>query len=136
MSDLIRNDFSGFDNTIKPESVLEASLKSQCIGTDFQTMLEDQLKKNSSESDSSEVQFSKHAQQRVEQRGIEITDSFMNDLSMAVSKARAKGSQDMVVIDKNGAFIINVPNNIVITAISGEELKENIFTNIDSAVII
>lgn len=136
MSDLINNQFSGYDSTIKqPASVLEASLRSQSLGSDFQTMLENQLRINESES-SDGIQFSKHAKQRVEQRGIEITDAFLDDLNAAVSKAREKGSKDMVVIDKNGAFIVNVPNSIVVTAISGDELKENVFTNIDSAVVI
>jgi flagellar operon protein len=86
--------------------------------------------------EASEVQFSKHAQQRVEQRGIEITDNLINELNTAVSMARSKGSKDLVVIDGNGAFIVNVPNKVVVTAISGEEMKDNVFTNIDSAVII
>ncbi|MGN1350218.1 MAG: TIGR02530 family flagellar biosynthesis protein [Anaerovoracaceae bacterium] len=137
MSDLLRNSFSniGERNTIRPGSVAEASLRSQSIGTDFQSMLQDQLSRNAAESQEA-VQFSKHARQRVEQRGIELTDSFLKDLSTAVAKGREKGSKDMVVIDRNGAFIVNVPNNIVVTAISGEEMKENVFTNIDSAVII
>ena len=137
MSDFINRNFSDINdrNVIKPGSVLEASLRSQSIGTDFQSMLQDQLNKNAAGTDET-IQFSKHAMQRVEQRGIEITDSFMNDLNTAVSKARDKGAKDMVVIDQNGAFIVNVPNNIVVTAISGSEMKENVFTNIDSAVII
>jgi len=137
MSDLLNSSFTNINerNTIKPGSVLEASLRSQSIGTDFQSMLHEQLSKNASASEE-KVQFSKHAKQRVEQRGIEITDSFMDSLSMAVSKAREKGSKDMVVIDSSGAFIVNVPNNIVVTAINSDEMKENVFTNIDSAVII
>lgn len=137
MSDLLNSSFTNINdrNTIKPGSVLEASLRSQTIGTDFQSMLHEQLSKNASASDQ-KVQFSKHAQQRVEQRGIEITDRFMDGLNMAVAKAREKGSKDMVVIDSSGAFIVNVPNNIVVTAINSDEMKENVFTNIDSAVII
>ena len=134
--DLIKG-FTGYNTTITPGSVLEASLKSQSIGTDFQSMLEQQLKSNAGKgAKADEVQFSKHARQRVEQRGIELTDAFMNDLNSAISKAREKGSKDVVVIDSTGAFIVNVPNNIVVTAISGEEMKDNVFTNIDSAVIL
>ncbi len=96
----------------------------------------DMLKKQIAESQDGGLQFSKHAQQRVEQRGIEITDDLLKDLNSAVSRARDKGSKDVVVIDKNGAFIVNVPNNTVITAMSDSEMRENIFTNIDSAVIV
>ena len=82
------------------------------------------------------VQFSKHAAQRVQQRGIEMTDSLLNNLNRAVKKAQEKGAKDVVVIGESGAFIVNVPNNIVVTTMSGAEMKENIFTNIDGAVII
>lgn len=82
------------------------------------------------------VQFSKHAAQRVQQRGIEMTDGLMNDLNQAIQKAREKGAKDVVVIGEKGAFIVNVPNNVVVTTMSGTEMKENIFTNIDSAVLI
>lgn len=82
------------------------------------------------------VQFSKHAAQRVQERGIEMTDGLMRDLNNAVEKARAKGAKDVVIIGDNGAFIVNVPNNVVITTMAGTEMKENIFTNIDSAVLM
>lgn len=99
-------------------------------GADFGTLLKEQLSKNSP------VQFSKHAQERVQQRGIQLTPALMENLNSAVSKARDKGAKDVVVIDTNKAFIVNVPNNMVVTTISGNEMKENVFTNIDSAVII
>ena len=82
------------------------------------------------------VQFSKHAAQRVRERGIEMTDSLLNNLNRAVKKAQEKGAKDVVVIGESGAFIVNVPNNIVVTTMSGAEMKENIFTNIDSAVLM
>ena len=65
-----------------------------------------------------------------------MTDSLLTDLNQAVAKAQEKGAKDVVVIGKSGAFIVNVPNNIVVTTMSGAEMKENIFTNIDSAVLI
>ncbi len=99
-------------------------------GPDFGTLLKEQLHKNSP------VEFSKHAKERVEQRGIQITPTLLEDLNNAISKARDKGAKDVVIIDAKQAFIVNVPNNIVVTTISGEEMKENVFTNIDSAVII
>ena len=82
------------------------------------------------------VQFSKHAAQRVRQRGIEVTDTLMQNLNQAVRKAQEKGAKDVVVIGESGAFIVNVPNNIVVTTMSGAVMKDNIFTNIDSAVLM
>lgn len=94
----------------------------------------DILQKESDKAQS--VQFSKHAAQRVRQRGIEMTDTLMQNLNQAVKKAQEKGAKDVVVIGESGAFIVNVPNNIVVTTMSGAEMKENIFTNIDSAVLM
>ncbi|PPK78718.1 flagellar operon protein [Lacrimispora xylanisolvens] len=82
------------------------------------------------------LHFSKHAAERVNQRGIEVTPSFLDDLQSAVEKARLKGAKDVVIISERGAFIVNVPNNTVVTTMSGNEMKENIFTNIDSAVLL
>lgn len=85
---------------------------------------------------SQSVQFSKHAARRVQERGIDMTDHLLSDLNQAVQKARAKGARDVVIIGENGAFIVNIPNNVVVTTMSGTEMKENIFTNIDSAVLM
>lgn len=82
------------------------------------------------------VQFSKHAENRIRQRGIEMSDDMMANLNQAVEKAREKGARDTVIIGKEGAFIVNVPNNIVVTTITEQEMKNNIFTNIDSAVLM
>lgn len=82
------------------------------------------------------VQFSKHAALRVQERGIAMTENVMHDLNQAVQKAKEKGAKDVVVIGQNGAFIVNIPHNIVVTTMSQAEMKENIFTNIDSAVLM
>lgn len=65
-----------------------------------------------------------------------MSESFLDNLQSAVEKARIKGAKDVVVISDKGAFIVNVPNNTVVTTMSGNEMKENIFTNIDSAVLL
>ena len=88
------------------------------------------------EADRTSVHFSQHAAQRVQERGIQMTDSLLGDLNQAVQKARDKGARDVVVIGQSGAFIVNIPNNVVVTTMSGTEMKDNIFTNIDSAVLM
>lgn len=82
------------------------------------------------------VQFSKHAETRIKQRGIEVSEELVNNLNQAVAKAREKGAKDTVIIGAEGAFIVNVPNNIVVTTITEQEMKNNVFTNIDSAVLM
>ena len=65
-----------------------------------------------------------------------MTDSLLSDLNQAVGKAREKGAKDVVVIGQQGAFIVNIPNNVVVTTMTSQEMKQNIFTNIDSAVLL
>ena len=65
-----------------------------------------------------------------------MTPGLMQDLSASVDKASAKGARDIVVISSEQAFIVNVPSRLIITAMTTEEMKENVFTNIDGAVIL
>ena len=83
-----------------------------------------------------QVAFSKHAMARAEERGIEVNDHLLNRLTDSVERAQAKGATNILALDRSLAFIINVPNSRVITTMSQEEMKENIFTNIDGAVIL
>ncbi len=99
-------------------------------GIGFEQMLQERLQ------ETKEVQFSKHAKERIDQRGIEVTTALMNDLNNAVAKAKQKGAKDVVIIGPKEVFIVNIPNNIVVTTLSGAEMKNNIFTKIDSAVIL
>ena len=60
----------------------------------------------------------------------------MDQLAGSVSRAQAKGAKNILAMDTEKAFIVNVPTAKVITAITQEEMKENIFTNIDGAVFL
>ncbi len=82
------------------------------------------------------VNFSKHALARAEERGIELTPNLMERLSSSVEKAQEKGATNILAFDDSRAFIINIPCGRVITTMSQEEMKENIFTNIDGAVLL
>ena len=82
-----------------------------------------------------EVSFSKHANERIEERNIEIDEEVTNKLNEAVDQAKDKGLRNVLVMIDNSAFIVSTLNNKVITAVNSDELKENIFTNIDGAVI-
>ena len=99
-------------------------------GVGFEQLLQETIQQKQ------EVQFSKHAKERIDQRGIEVTTTLMNDLNNAVAKAKQKGAKDVVIIGPKEVFIVNIPNNIVVTTLSGAEMKNNIITKIDSAVIL
>lgn len=82
------------------------------------------------------ISFSKHAQNRAAERGIEVDDALMDQLADSVERAQAKGATNILAFDATRAFIINVPHGRVITTMSQEEMEENIFTNIDGAVLL
>jgi flagellar operon protein len=81
------------------------------------------------------LQFSKHALDRVQRRGIAIDASTLKRLGEGVSRAAGKGSRDSLVLVDGTAFVVSVSNHTVITAVGSEHMKDNVFTNIDSAVI-
>ena len=85
---------------------------------------------------STELKFSKHASNRLFDRNIELTEEQLERLNEGATKAGEKGIRESLVIVDQLAFIVNVPNNTVVTAMDQTETDENVFTNIDGAVII
>lgn len=83
-----------------------------------------------------EVQFSKHAEKRLQTRNIELTGSERAKLQDAVSSLEKKGARDSLVLMGELAFIVNVPSKTVVTALSKDQMKEQVFTNIDSTILV
>jgi flagellar operon protein len=81
------------------------------------------------------VTFSRHALQRLERRGIELNQPALERLGDGVTRAAGKGSRSSVVFVDGTAFVVAVPNRTVLTAVDPEHMREQVFTNIDSAVI-
>ncbi|MBC7319022.1 flagellar protein [bacterium] len=84
----------------------------------------------------SQINVSKHAQERILLRGIEIGEKEVDGINKAIELAGSKGVRDSLVIVNGKAFVVNVPTRTIITAIEEEDLKNRIFTNIDGAVIL
>lgn len=87
------------------------------------------------QSDAGEVRFSKHAKGRLEDRKIELTKGQMDRLNEGAVRAQQKGIRESLVLVDGLAFIVNIPNNTVVTAMNQQDTAENVFTNIDGAVI-
>ncbi|NBJ93511.1 TIGR02530 family flagellar biosynthesis protein [Parablautia muri] len=100
-------------------------------GQSFQEILE-----NSRARAQGQVRFSKHAAGRLADRNIELTSGQMERLQEGAQKAQMKGIKESLVIVDQLAFIVNIPNNTVVTAMNQQDAAENVFTNIDGAVII
>jgi flagellar operon protein len=107
----------------KPESQVINGQKSQ-----FGQVLEKTLQQ--------ELKFSQHARQRLQTRNIHLGEAELSRLQNGVGKAREKGARDSLILMDNLALVVSVKNNTVITAVDEQNLKENVFTNIDSAVIV
>jgi flagellar operon protein len=82
------------------------------------------------------LKFSAHAQERMQSRRIELSTNDLARIQQGVDQAQAKGSRESLVLKDNLAFVISVKNQTVITAVDEASMKGNVFTNIDSAVIV
>ncbi len=81
------------------------------------------------------IKFSKHASKRLDERNISLSEEQNERLEQGIQKAEAKGINDSLVIMDELTFIVNVPNQTVVTALDMNESNGNVFTNIDGAVI-
>lgn len=97
---------------------------------------EDILRQKQTTAESQELRFSKHAQGRLNDRHIKLSDEQNERLESGVLKANEKGIRESLVILDSLAFIVNVPSKTVVTAMDQSESESNIFTNIDGAVIV
>jgi flagellar operon protein len=97
-------------------------------GKSFQEILNEQLKEK--------ISFSKHANQRTEERNIQISENDLSRLEDACDRAQQKGIRDALIVMDDSAFIVNAPNKVVITVVDKNEMKSNVFTNIDGALFL
>lgn len=102
-------------------------------GPSFQELLEKSLQ---GRKENPQLTFSRHAQQRTIQRNIELSEADLSRLGTAVGKAEDKGLKDTLVFMDSTAFIVNVPNRVVVTVVDSDETENTVFTNIDGAVIV
>ncbi|HLK59814.1 MAG TPA: TIGR02530 family flagellar biosynthesis protein [Chthonomonadaceae bacterium] len=86
-------------------------------------------------SDAPPVRFSAHAQTRLNSRNITLDAGHLDRLQGAVQRAAGKGSRDALVLMDDLAMVVSVTNRTVVTVVDKDNLKQNVFTNIDSAVI-
>ncbi|MBQ6887488.1 MAG: flagellar protein [Lachnospiraceae bacterium] len=117
------------------DQYLNQTKKTQEIGKN-QVSFKEILEQTAEKAEVVDLKFSKHAANRLADRKIELTDSQLERLSEGTAKAGEKGIKESLVLMDELAFIVNIPNHTVITAMSQTETDENVYTNIDGAVII
>ncbi len=96
--------------------------------TEFQELLKQHLQQD-------EVKFSAHAEKRLAARNIQLSPKQIEALQKAVNQAADRGGRESLVLVDDLAFVVSVKNRTVITAMDGDSVKDNVFTNIDSAVV-
>ena len=124
MSNIINGVQVPFVPIIKNDGIIGS--KSAERKNSFDSLFETELNK---------IKFSNHASKRLESRNIQLSENELGKLNEAVSKAENKGAKDSLVMMNDTAFIVNIPNRTVVTAMPiGNGAEENVFTNIDSVV--
>jgi len=104
--------------------------KNEEHGKDFSKILNEKIQQEGS------IKFSSHAMERIKKRNIIITQKDMKNIEKAVEQAEKKGVNEALFVGSKFSLIVSVKNKTVITAIDEKSMKNNIFTNIDSAVIL
>ena len=104
--------------------------KTTAGGLSFGQVMEANLAK------SGDLKFSAHAQSRMSSRNIQLSGQDMSRPQQGVAQAAAKGSRESLLLKDDLAFVVSVKNSTVITAVDANSMKGNVFTNIDSAVIV
>jgi flagellar operon protein len=82
------------------------------------------------------VRLSQHALERLKARGITLTESDMKKLAGAVDSVAQKGGKDSLIMMGDAALVVSVKNRTVVTAMDRQGMQGNVFTNIDSAVVL
>ena len=96
----------------------------------FKELLEQKIKEES------QVSFSKHAMERVVERGVDVSSEKLERLNEGVRMAEEKGLKEPLILLGSTAFVVNVKNNKVVTVVNEDSLKGTVFTNIDGTVMI
>ena len=127
---------SGYQNVHLPEKIQRPAAPrgvtgSAKVGTvDFKSTLDQAL------DGSAGVRFSAHARARLHSRGVEISQAKLEALSKAIDKADAKGARESLILSDEAAYVVSVKNRTIITAFDRENLRDGVFTSIDSAVVL
>lgn len=122
-----------FPNPIRPAGTerpgLQKPIAGQTDNSSFAKVLDQKLPSQS-------VKFSQHAQDRLQARNITLSAADLANLEGAVNSVALKGGKESLVMMGNSALVVSIKNRTVVTAMDRSQMKGNVFTNIDSAVII
>ena len=101
--------------------------------SEFKNLLNNQIEQTQSQHG---IKLSVHAAKRLNERNLQMDGDEYIKLKSAIDKLRAKGGRESLIITDKAAYIVDINNNKVVTAIDKESISENVFTKIDSTMIL
>jgi flagellar operon protein len=123
---------------ISPE-IRDAALPKGPDGPAFERLLRDKIGSSEGKTapaPASALKFSAHALSRLKDRSIPMSADLLGRLEKAVDTASQKGAKESLILSSDAAFIVSVKNKTVITVVDRNQMSGNVFTNIDSTVVI
>jgi len=113
-----------------PHSTRSEQISNKNSSSTFEEILKKEIDK------SSNFIISNHAAKRLEDRNIRFTEEDMNSINKGINMASEKGARDSLILYKDVALVASIKNRTIITAVDRDESKGNVFTNIDSVVLL
>lgn len=104
--------------------------KTETKKSNFASLLNNEIERDNS------FTISSHAANRIKDRGINLDSNDMKTINEGINKAAGKGCQNSVILYKDTAYVTSIKNRTIVTAVDRESCKENVFTNIDSVIIL
>lgn len=114
---------------VRPNTAAPLGAKQTGAGTPFAKVLEEKLT-------GQPVRLSQHALERLKSRGITLSDADLKKLAGAVDSVAQKGGKDSLIMMGDAALVVSIKNRTVVTALDRQGMQGNVFTNIDSAVVL
>lgn len=97
---------------------------------DFKDVLNKEISKDDS------FVISNHAAERLKTRNISLNEADMNKINEGINKAEEKGSNESLLLYKDLVLVASIKNRTIITAVDKDSSKGNVFTNVDSVVLL
>lgn len=124
--------FIGSTPLVSPNGTGAAASNQPTNGEDFNHVLQQAIAQQTT----TDIVFSKHAMQRISDRGIDVSPQMLQKVTNAVERAEAKGITDALILGPQAAFIVNIPSKTVITTMGTMDMQDHVITNIDGTVMI
>ncbi len=129
MNNKISNDYL-LDKITKADRKREVQKAIKRQGKDFGKIL------NEIKSNCTDIKISKHAQARLRERNLSLSQERLGEVSEAMDKAGQKGIKEALILLDGNALIASVRNKTIVTCAKQEHLDAKIITNIDGAIIL